>query len=286
MGWRLTLIASLLLTSCLAPGPPASQTFSSCQESEIVLFPHHLLVEDYIREMYESLEASEKIIIISPNHFSTGYPAVAPANDPFGYIPHEEFAQEYFPKAEIEGWMIKVGASEESLTWLTSYLAEQSAEQSATIIFSIDFSHYLPGEVAYLHDLRSIDVIESREIESALSLEVDSPESVKVMLQLLAEKNLSMDVLKNTNPSWDTGIEFFENTTHVFGCSASTTPQARQLHLHMDFAHSEEHYLGLSEEDRYLYGYDTVSFNQGSTDTATITHSDKTTDIYIFDYFN
>ena len=214
MGWRLTLISALLLTSCLAPNT-GSQAFESCQDSEIILLPHHLLVEDHIREMYESISTPEKLIIISPNHFSTGYSEIAPANDPFGYTPHEEFAQEYFPQTEIEGWMIKLGATEEALTWLTDHLSEQSA----TIIFSVDFSHYIPGAEAHAHDLHSIEVIESGYTDLALSIEADSPEAIYVMLQLLAEKNLSMEILKNTNPSLETGIELFENTTHLFGCS-------------------------------------------------------------------
>jgi hypothetical protein len=307
MGRRTTLatvaLAATLLTSCLAPSNGGQvnegQIFEACADSEIFLLPHHMLVQEYIEEMYKSMPAdTQKIIVISPNHFGTGQFTVMPVDEEeLGYTPHRDFAKQYFPDAEIEGWMIRVDAQEPELLWLTEKLAAEAQNENSIFIFSVDFSHYLPAEISLVHDLRSIDIIESRSIAAAASVEADSPLAVELMLRLLEARDLSMDVLKNTNPALDTNSPAsFENTTHIFACSQDAEPFPRQLNTTMYFAEPQEFYLGLTEEDRYLYGYDETFFSQGGTDTAHVKYlgdqssggqssSEPYEEIYSLNYF-
>ncbi len=278
MGRNIAISAlALFLLSCNT----ASSEFAACASSDIVLMPHHLIVQPYIDEMYEVLTAQRpsKIIIISPDHFYSGSAAISASEEiEHGFTIHRNLALQYFGKLPIEGIMIRINAKENDLI----ELAEQLSKENALFIFSIDFSHYLDGKIARIHDLMSRDVIESRSIDDAKNLEVDSPGSVEVMLRLLALLDEKMVVYKNTNPSIDAGVESFTNTTHLFACSSSGTPPARQVHTTMYFEHPREWYLGKTEEDRYLYGYDETVFNTGEQDKVKL--SDGTEES--FNYFN
>lgn len=278
MGRSLAIIAILsLLTGCLTtPTEP-------CTDSDIILLPHHLVVEPVIRDMYETISHRnpKKVIVVSPNHFLSGAHWIAPASEEeHAYTIHRDFLEEYFPQADVEGWMLKAGTPHELLLDFTD-----SIDEDALFIFSIDFSHYLPGQIAYVHDVRSKDVIEARSIDEAASLEVDSPESVEVMLRLAKMRKERIEILRNTNPSLDIGDETFENTTHMFGCSALGNPPNRQVRTKMLFANSEDWYRGKTEEDRYLYGYDEVEFEQGGVDTAKIDYTNGFSERFKFDYF-
>ncbi len=282
MGRNFALIIFIaVLSGCLAP-PNESQAFAECANSEVILLPHHALVEPVIRDMYEALakNSPRKVVIVSPDHFFLGEKDISiPTEREHGFTLHRDWAKEYFPDATVEGYTIKVGA--EGLL----EFAKRLSQEDALFIFSIDFSHYLPGQIAYVHDQKSMDVIESRSISEAQNLEVDSPESVEVLLRLLELRDQKMNILRNTNPSLDAGIDTFENTTHLFGCSSPGIAPARQVMTTMLFARPRDWYLGKTEEDRYLYGTDKVLYNQGGLDTAVLEYEDGRTETFTFDYF-
>lgn len=285
MGRRFALvILCAIFAGCVSPSE--ENAFSACEQSSLVLLPHHLLVEPLMRDVYESIQSQtpEKIIVVSPNHFHEGDAPVAKATaTEHGFTVHEDLIREYFGEnVTVEGWMINVGSSSEVLT----QFAKTLETENSLVIFSVDFSHYLPGKIAYVHDALSADVIESRSIEDAKKLEVDSPESVEVMLRLAEALNLKMKVLRNTNPSLETDYETFENTTHIFACSTEGIPPARQVKTSMYFKEAREFYEGKSMEDRYLYGYDDVFFDTGEEkDRAVIEYGNGEKEEMTFDYF-
>ncbi|MFA6024008.1 MAG: hypothetical protein WC777_02215 [Candidatus Gracilibacteria bacterium] len=266
------------------------ESFSSCTVSDIILLPHHALVEDWILALYASVDRAsfDKIIVLSPNHFSTGPEAIArPSEQEHGYSLHEKWSTDMFPGVEVEGWMLKTPGSPEALEAFAQELSRAIDEDNALLVFSIDFSHYLPGEIALLHDLRSADIVESRSIEEAASLEIDSPATAELLLRVLEEQELSLEVLKNTNPSLDIGHDSFENTTHLFGCSSPATPLARQVFTQSFFAHPREWYEGKTGEDRYLYGTDEAFFDQGGQDHAIVKNAaGEILQEFTFDYFD
>jgi hypothetical protein len=164
-------------------------------------------------------------------------------------------------------------------------LVEELAARDALFIFSVDFSHYLPGDVSYVHDLRSMDVLASRSIDEARSLEVDSPIALEIMLKLLERRGEILNILRNTNPARDADIMTFENTTHVFARSQVGTPPARTVQTLMSFAHPADWYSGKTQEDRYLYGYDSVLWDQGGEDHATVKTTGQPDQEFTFEYF-
>lgn len=278
----------LLLLGCTQTSVPQQEEtneFAACKNAQILLMPHHLIVESVINEMYDAVDASgfENVIIVSPNHFNQGMLNVAAPNEKeHGFTIHRNLVEKKWGSKNITGYMIKPEATEAEV----QMLADTLASQNALIIFSIDFSHYLDGKIASVHDAMSKDVIEADSIDDAQKLEVDTPTGVEVLLRVLAEKNLRMNILRNTNPSLDSGIATFANTTHLFGCSQEGTPPERQLSTMMYFAHPKEWYEGKTQEDRYLYGYDQMFFNQGGdTDRAVIKYINKGKKVLEFNYF-
>lgn len=277
----------------------------------VVLLPHHDLVETYIEEVYTALptETWEQVIIVSPDHFHTGPTHISPpAETEHGFTLHRDYVEHYLPDTRVKGFMLQNETTEaETDAFVEELLNEEllSLDSGPTLyIFSIDFSHYLPGQIAYVHDLRSQDVLRSRSVEDARSLEVDSPVAVEVLLKLLEEKNEVLEIVKYTNPSKDIGVETFENTTHIFACSRGEFPSesdpssphfTRALSIQMFFAHPEEWYEGRTVEDRYLYGYDEVFFSAeqdrvDETDVSidraiVINHVKNTITEFTFDYF-
>lgn len=306
MGRKLVLaLALLFVTGCTSAGTGQSaDLFPGCGNSAalgngIVLMPHHLLVEDYIEAMYESLDSEDwqHVVIVSPDHFHTGATHIStPPETEHGFTVHRDLVGEVFPDATLEGFMLQSEATEaEVVDFVDELLALETAysPESTLFIFSIDFSHYLPGQIAHVHDLRSMDILQARDVTAARSVEVDSPVAVEVLLRLLVAKEAVLTNMLNTNPSYDIGVDTFENTTHVFACSTGLVGDAptRDLTVEMFFAHPEDWYKGLTAEDRYLYGYDETNFDQLSLDPnahdhAVITNSAKgSTTEFIFDYF-
>jgi hypothetical protein len=221
-----------------------------------------MIVEKYIREMYSALDEPRSVVIVSPDHFSTGeFTISTPSENEHGFTIHRDLVSEYFG-LNAYGIMLRSDVTSEELI--------EVDYGDALMIFSIDFSHYLPGSLARVHDVLARDVIESRSVEEARKLEVDSPAAVELMLRILEQRGEKMLLLKNTNPSWDAGIESFENTTHFFGCAVPGEPSERGIRVSAFFEHPRDWYLGKTQEDRYLYGYDEVTFDTGVQDHALI----------------
>ena len=299
MGRNLVLSLCLaLLCACTTPVEELSPTegsslFPACGNSAelgngIVLLPHHLLVKDYIEAMYTSLSSQDwqHVVIVSPDHFHAGTdPISTPPETEHGFTVHRDLVEEFFPSATLDAFMLQNETSEEEVMDFVQSLQDR---EDTLFIFSIDFSHYLPGGIAYVHDLRTMDILSARDVAVARSVEVDSPVAVEVLLRLLVAKNAVLTNMKNTNPSKDIGVDTFENTTHVFACSTQLVGAAptRELTVDMFFAHPRDWYLGLTAEDRYLCGIDTTHFDQGGTDHAVVTNSAKgSTTEFTLDYF-
>ena len=115
-----------------------------------------------------------------------------------------------------------------------------------------------------------MDILASRSVEEARSIEADCPTALELMLKLLERRDETLNILRNTNPAWDSGLVTADNTTHIFARSATGIPPSRTVFTSMFFAHPQDWYLGKSDEDRYLYGYDEVLWDQGGTDHAVV----------------
>jgi len=186
---------------------------------------HHLLSNiDIAKFFYEfSDQDVDRVILIGPNHF---YPTTFPAlstnlnyKTPFGEVVVDSvyleklisqklvqvdnttvdtehsisslvpYIAKYLPEAKLVPIILIRNAPDKLLGSLSEFLKENNTENTV-VIASVDFSHHLFSNTSRLHDLRSISAIKSFDIKSLSELEVDSPQSLNVLLRYL----MSIDV--------------------------------------------------------------------------------------------
>ena len=290
----------------------------------VAILPHDALSHKELTVFYRGLAVAnpeiENVVVISPNHFETGTANIQTDTRQFqtadgkltpsrqlvqqllisglgkienstfekehGITMQAEYIKRFFPESKFLPIVLKANTTPAEVDALVLWLTNNLPTENTLVLGSIDFSHYLPGQVAYVHDLLAVDIIEARSIDEAKKIEADSPASIEVLLRLAKLKSLNIEVLRNTNPSLDADVETFENTTHLFACSSDVTARERQLKTSMFFVHPREWYLGKTREDRYLFGYDETYFDQElAKDTAVITYSTGEEEFIEFDYF-
>ena len=181
---------------------------------------HHLLANiDIAKFFYEfSDQEVDRVIIIGPNHFyPTTFPALSTTYDyetPFGEVRLDNefieglvsdkliqidentvdtehaisslvpYVAHYLPDAELVPIILTRNAPDSLLEGLADYLKKNNTENTI-VVASVDFSHHLYSNASMLHDLRSVAAIKSFDIESLSELEIDSPQSISVLLQYL-----------------------------------------------------------------------------------------------------
>lgn len=178
--------------------------------------PHHLLAGRLISNMFEKLKSQgvRNVIIVGPNHHETGAKNIQ-YNDtdwqsPLGIVKglsiktgyeqtEEKFMEnehsvsglmpyvtEYLPNAKVFSLILKYNTSESELEELANSLSKLM-DKDTVVIFSIDFSHYLPLEVAEKRDEYTKQVLLNMNEGSARKMNndfVDSPASVITMFKL------------------------------------------------------------------------------------------------------
>ena len=86
------------------------------------------------------------------------------------------------------------------------------------LITSVDFSHYLPANMAFVHDrytLKQLNNLDSQNIQKA---EVDSPQSLYLATRVASAKNAILwNLFAHTNSGYLSNNFQIETTTHIFG---------------------------------------------------------------------
>lgn len=195
---------------------------------------HHLLDESDISDFFAELrpQAPRTIVIIGPNHFGIGAHDVLvsklPYETPWGSVlpnigiidalvdtttlsvDELPFTKEhsvsalvaqvsyFFPKARLVPIIIKNGTSEQDLRLLTRQL-EKLLPEDAVVIASVDFSHHLDHRSAEFHDQFALSAIQDFDLERVSRAEIDSPESIKVLLGYLGARGAKKMTYKRTD---------------------------------------------------------------------------------------
>jgi len=174
--------------------------------------PHHLLAKEIIQKFFEDIFSNEKpetVILLSPDHFNNktlckegSFITVELNTETFEKIKVDNFllknlqekiefcfnnsfiAQEhgitnllpyiekYSPQTKILPILVPSNTSKEKIASLIEAINSQSP-QKTIVIASVDFSHYLPKDVAEFHDRKSIRVVLNFEEENFQNLDVD-----------------------------------------------------------------------------------------------------------------
>ncbi|MBI5754426.1 AmmeMemoRadiSam system protein B [Candidatus Peregrinibacteria bacterium] len=190
-----------------------------------VILPHHLIVAEELAKTYTGLAAVTQpklIVVISPNHYEDGEAdiqtcekcefqttngpvemdddfnnglvkaGVADFNDDtfikeHGIYNHAPFIKKYFPEAKIVPIVLKWKIPKEKVEALANWL-DKNLPVDALVVTSVDFSHYVPLEVADFHDWSSYATIKNFNYDNVYDLEIDSPSSIYAMLKLMEKR--------------------------------------------------------------------------------------------------
>ena len=174
--------------------------------------PHHLLAKEIIDKFYKHIslkENPETIILLSPDHFRSGFikeggsfitleieakkfkelkvntmllRKLAGENKmvfnnsfitfEYGVMVQLPYIRQYFPDTKILPILIPFNTTKEQFKHLIEVI-HFHAPFNAVIISSVDFSHYLPREVAEFHDVKSINTLITNNENDFEDLEVD-----------------------------------------------------------------------------------------------------------------
>lgn len=187
-----------------------SHTHETFVSSGVV--PHHLLAKKIIQDFFNYLSGSHKIdtvVLLSPDHFKSGKLV---SENSFISVNSEEkninglsidnfllkkittqddfvldknlltnehgitallpYIKEELPQASILPIIVPSEISEEKIEKLIKNIDAYSSD-SAVVIASVDFSHYLPRNAANFHDIKSIRTLLNFEQDNFPDLEVD-----------------------------------------------------------------------------------------------------------------
>ncbi len=215
------------------------------------IIPHHLFVKNYLASYFNalSLQKYKTIILIGPNHFNKGKSEIISSKGlwltPYGSIePNLElieklsqanivkidevpfygehsvsglvpFIKKTFPSAKIVPIILKANLKEENAQKLATFIQKNVNPKSTLVLASVDFSHYLPAQVADFHDKRNNSIIKNFDFKRVYSMEIDSPPSIYTLLKYLKQiKTPKATLAYHTNSGYATPDE--PCTTHNF----------------------------------------------------------------------
>ena len=218
------------------------------------ILPHHLVFPEKIAQFFDKLAKTQNVntfFVIGPNHSHKGNFSIAISeygySTPYGNLDIDEFKvnkilglklgyigfdknsfdgeysisalvpfiKKSFPDAKIVPIVIKGGTDDKYIAALTKAISG-IAGPSDFVLGSVDFSHYLPIDVANFHDETAKTVIENFDFDNLKNLEIDSPPSLKTVMQFAYEKGgRDVEIIAHTNSANSTITESVANPKDI-----------------------------------------------------------------------
>ncbi len=224
------------------------------QDVRALVVNHHLLAPDYIADALSVVATTTpvRVVLISPNHFGAGNGKVITSSynwtTPFGELPadlpaiHElrqaglvsveeqpfeaehgistiiPFIKHALPHAHVVPIILKSSISAEQANTLATYL-HTAFSGPTLVIASVDFSHYLPSNVADFHDELSIDTLLHLADTQTDRLEVDSQAALRLLTKYAQLEKATHFVLQHHSNSAKVTNQpgLMETTSYVTG---------------------------------------------------------------------
>jgi MEMO1 family protein len=200
------------------------------------IIPHHLVASDNIANFFASIHPHPKtIVLIGPNHYEKGDFNVITSEKawktPNGNVASDtglikelldknlvkvddniitndhsvasfpSFIQYFLPETKVVPMVVKSGFSMSDTETLASYLAQLPAE--VFFIASVDFSHYLPKDIAFQRDTITKKAMETKNYEAIYRLNndyLDSPPSLVLLMKIMEKRGAKqMQIFAHTN---------------------------------------------------------------------------------------
>jgi poly-gamma-glutamate synthesis protein (capsule biosynthesis protein) len=244
---------------------------------------------------------TKKIVLISPDHFSTNQKQVSYTDvdwnlsngkinydhsfDSSGLTANNQLlksdhgiynilpdVKKYFPKATVVPILIGQQLSIDDLNILYQKI-DNYCQRNCLLIASIDFSHYLPAQMANAHDSYTLDALYNKNLNKIFSSEVDSPQSLYIVSKFAFAKNTKFSLFDHTNSGYLINNPDIETTTHLFGLFNRFPNQTKFVaKTKLDLPYQIDQKLNLNSLGiRFFYGFDEISANSTLPDFAIIT---------------
>ena len=199
------------------------------------IVPHHTLVAPLIAAFFRGLEASHlpsTVVIVGPDHENQGIAYVTTSNDswstPDGIVTADRrviqalverdvasfddilirnepsvsavlpYLEHRFPDTSVVPLAIRGDLRSDKLDQLAGALADILGPDDL-VIASVDFSHYKDTVGAWSDDAVSLPVIRRMDVDAALTIPVDSPPAISLVLRYAKLRGLSYQELVHTN---------------------------------------------------------------------------------------
>lgn len=219
-----------------------------------MIMPHHSITDKKVAGLYEEASKHKNpsvVVVIGPNHFEKGLADiqtcsaciydttvgelkleedfiedmvdenVAVYNDEtfveeHAFYTHAPFIKKYFPDAKIVPiamqWDVPIDEIKKLSTFLDNNLTEDDL-----VVASVDFSHYVPEEMASFHDKASFATIANFDYPNIFDLELDSPASVYTLMDLMAKRSyVEAELMEYTNLTYFVEEHKEESTSHQY----------------------------------------------------------------------
>lgn len=200
------------------------------------ILPHHLIAADIIASFFQGIkdQAVETLVLLGPNHRNFGEDNIsiskAQWQTPYGWLEpdfevigrlleegvvhqnealfEEEhsiyrltpFIKKVFPQARIVPLALKSYTPPLETKKFGLELAKVCHDK-CLIVASVDFSHDVPREVAFVNDRQSLKTIKSFNLDELYSLETDSNPSLYTLLTYLGAKEAWVPILLTSTNS-------------------------------------------------------------------------------------
>jgi len=205
--WLSLLIVGFILLGVILVLITNKKQNSEVISTKAVVFPHYELLLNDFDTFYQSfssydLAVTQKIILLSPNHFYQGEIVAAD----HGITTHLSFIKKYFPQAEISPILLTRYVSQFDLDKLVADIGEDFKKENSILIVSTDFSHYLDADEAAAKDQETLDLIlrnQSKEILKLSDDYLDCPACLYVLLKIAnsIDHTISPEILFHGNSS-------------------------------------------------------------------------------------
>lgn len=300
---RLLLLTLILIFICLF-----FLVYKIYVQPVAVVVPHHNIVSNIRLKMLQKVKLqrpfTKKIIVLSPDHFSSDQKSIYFSDSNWEFVNTKLFFDQknnLTINLKKENALVKNDhgiynvLSDISKVWgnevkVTPILIGQKVEFENLIGFikdlneyckidclliaSVDFSHYLPYKLANVHDQESLESLYNLRLDNLKQIEVDSPQSIKVLEEFSRLKNARVFKLyNNTNSAEIYANDFAESTSHIFGWYKRSTWGKTTVYKVNTFTYAN----GIEEEknlnslgERFFYGVDDINLNINSINEDSI----------------
>lgn len=266
-----------------------------------IVVPHHNYVKEIRKEYLEKIKKEragiKRIIIVGPDHFSVRQDGMMYANTDWnlsnGKLAFDKESEgilgpglnlennwvkndhtiynlapeikEMWPEVKIFPILLGQKIPVKNLDGLVEKIGKVCKEDCLLVV-SVDFSHYLPAAVAEVHDVKSVRALEHLELEEIEKLEVDSQQSLYILMKFSLGKGArKWGMFSYTNTGLMEKNPEMETTSHVMGGYSKglvlgfnkSNPYTFMVSKNTDFERDKKT-LG----ERFFYGVDGINVDK------------------------